>query len=593
MMHSINVSLCALLVVTSTICELFAADSDALLLETLVAETKRSIDRTTELRTARGGNGLAAWWQSGFLPADGELLSYDEAVARLTSSPLREDYAARREEAGDSSQELLHLANWCRDSGLLDREQAHLLQALFADTSLASEGLLKRAGFERVLGQWVHREQREQLAREVQRIESSLKKWRGRLPRIERQLRGSRLDQKRALGQLEEITDPDAVAAIDLFLGRSADVSVTRAAMQTLAQIDSYESSLVLAKYATFAPSPTVRREAAEYLKGRRLEDFVPSMLDLSATELDVRVIPPVRQPLAMAEAALEVILQRETDQHIQRMHSRVRLIPRAIGMTMGPARWGVIHTRRAENQAALELWLHNGLRRVDEFNELTAETNTRVGNALASVIGTSPTSDPRHWWAWWARWTEQPNLEAGEKIVFEVREDGGALDDPVILRHSCFAAGTPVWTETGLRLIEQIQIGDRVLSKNVETGELALRPVMRTSIRKAKPLITLQFGDETIHATGDHQLWVSGNGWVKARELHFGQFIHTVTGNAGVTSRRDGPTKQTFNLVVADDHTYFVGESGLLVQDLLIPAPTNMLVPGLSRSELRQFLSE
>lgn len=38
-----------------------------------------------------------------------------------------------------------------------------------------------------------------------------------------------------------------------------------------------------------------------------------------------------------------------------------------------------------------------------------------------------------------------------------------------------------------------------------------------------------------------------------------------------------------TYNLVVADFHTYFVGKSGILSHDVLPPKPTNKLVPGLS----------
>jgi hypothetical protein len=130
--------------------------------------------------------------------------------------------------------------------------------------------------------------------------------------------------------------------------------------------------------------------------------------------------------------------------------------------------------------------------------------------------------------------------------------------------------------------------VGDRVLSKNVESGELAFRPVLKTTVRKAKPLVVVRSTNEDIKATGGHQFWQSGHGWVKARDLAALSRMHTVTGNVFVDAVQPGPTEQTFNLVVEDSHTYFVGKAGLLVQDLLLTPPTNMVVPGLTRFELQ-----
>ena len=50
----------------------------------------------------------------------------------------------------------------------------------------------------------------------------------------------------------------------------------------------------------------------------------------------------------------------------------------------------------------------------------------------------------------------------------------------------SCFAPGTKVWTMTGRRPIEGIKIGDCVLAQDVESGELAYKPVLGVTIRPA-----------------------------------------------------------------------------------------------------------
>ena len=67
---------------------------------------------------------------------------------------------------------------------------------------------------------------------------------------------------------------------------------------------------------------------------------------------------------------------------------------------------------------------------------------------------------------------------------------------------------------------IETIKVGDRVLAQDIDTGELAYKPVLRTTVRPAKPLVRLQIGDEAIVATGGHRFWVSGEGWTKSRDL-------------------------------------------------------------------------
>ena len=45
---------------------------------------------------------------------------------------------------------------------------------------------------------------------------------------------------------------------------------------------------------------------------------------------------------------------------------------------------------------------------------------------------------------------------------------------------------------------------------------------------------------------------------------------------------RWPGPKVKTYNLVVADWNTYFVGRGKLLVHDITLPGPTTTEVPGL-----------
>lgn len=584
-------------VVGSSAC---AADKDDQrpLRDLLAAETDRHVDRAAELAAVRNRGAAKVWWQSGFVAGDDQWLNYDEAVAATKRSEIRRLYEHERSAAGDSAEDQLRLASWCGRNGLPDRARAHLLVAMATDPRLQNERLLKRAGFERLLGSWMSKEQRGRLEAEVDRIDESLDHWRVRLLRIRRQLGGTLNSQRKALAELKEISDPKAIAAIDLVLGRSLSLDVVRVAIRTLAQLDCYEASQVLAKYAVFSDNPTVRREATGYLGGRRYEDFVPQMIELMATEIRATLTDTSYRPdafLLNSEIAIYLKLERETDEQIQISYARWKLVARIVrtvsAKSLGIPLVGIpmADLRRdntpTEKRLAFDAEFYAISRRVDEMNEVTTELNGRVSQVLSSLTGRDRTDDPGYWWKWWNR---ERDVETSPKTVVEVIEKDTAVEESFLLRMSCFAAGTPVWTETGLQPIESIQVGDRVLSKNVETSELAFRPVLKTTIRKAKPLVVVRSTDEDIKATGGHQFWQSGHGWVKARDLAALSRLHSVTGNVFVDAVQPGPTEQTFNLVVEDFHTYFVGKSGMLVQDLLLTPPTNMVVPGLTRFELQ-----
>ncbi len=80
----------------------------------------------------------------------------------------------------------------------------------------------------------------------------------------------------------------------------------------------------------------------------------------------------------------------------------------------------------------------------------------------------------------------------------------------------SCFVPGTLIHTESGLAPIESIQIGDRVLSQDVETGELAYKPVLRTTVRESKDTRRIRSGSDELHCSPGHPFWVHGRGWFR-----------------------------------------------------------------------------
>ena len=135
-----------------------------------------------------------------------------------------------------------------------------------------------------------------------------------------------------------------------------------------------------------------------------------------------------------------------------------------------------------------------------------------------------------------------------------------------------CFVAGTLVTTEDGQEPIEEIEVGDRVLSENELTGEVAVKTVTETYINETDELIHIGVNGETISATPTHPFYVDKLGWTLARSLRAGDVL--VLSNGELVTVEwvqheilESPIK-VYNFEVEDFHTYFVGESSVLVHN-------------------------
>ena len=142
---------------------------------------------------------------------------------------------------------------------------------------------------------------------------------------------------------------------------------------------------------------------------------------------------------------------------------------------------------------------------------------------------------------------------------------------DIITLFSSCFDGDTPVATETGFRRIDEIQVGDRVWSYNVETGERALKEVKEVLVRENDELLHIETSRGAVDATTSHPFYVVGRGWVAAGDLVVGDSIQAISGDAGIVTglklEKLNQPIPVYNLDVEDFHSYFVG-SGVLVHN-------------------------
>nr|WP_225836246.1 polymorphic toxin-type HINT domain-containing protein [Streptomyces sp. NK08204] len=142
-----------------------------------------------------------------------------------------------------------------------------------------------------------------------------------------------------------------------------------------------------------------------------------------------------------------------------------------------------------------------------------------------------------------------------------------------------CFLAGTDVLMADGsAKDIEDVKLGDRVLATDPKTGETVPKKVTRLIRTDGDKYfnelsIATKNGIEKLTATHEHPFWSpSQHDWVPTGKLEPGMTLRTDKGDTVIVTGNRPFTKhaRTYNLTVADLHTYYVlaGETPVLVHN-------------------------
>lgn len=152
------------------------------------------------------------------------------------------------------------------------------------------------------------------------------------------------------------------------------------------------------------------------------------------------------------------------------------------------------------------------------------------------------------------------------------------------------FTAGTLVETDEGQIPIEDVEVGDKVLAEDPETGEQGYYEVVALTDHPTDEIVevTVEVSDEedtddtddeetdthveVMQITADHPVYVEGQGWVLAENLGLGERLRRADGGMAKVlaiehKHLDDPVS-VYNFTVKGPHTYFVLESELLVHN-------------------------
>jgi hypothetical protein len=204
---------------------------------------------------------------------------------------------------------------------------------------------------------------------------------------------------------------------------------------------------------------------------------------------------------------------------------------------------------------------------------------------------------------------------QAGTKQADDVAGSGAKQSDDVAdapsksssdvcpIGRNSFTAGTLVETEDGLVPIEEIEVGDDVLSEDPETGEQGYFEVVALTNHPTDIVFEIsitsndtpeqpdddQFQRDTrttdeegyssidsastvMTVTPEHPIYVEGKGWSWAENLALGDRLRRADGGWAKVLAIDHHVLDTpvevYNFTVKGPHTYFVHEVGILVHN-------------------------
>lgn len=535
-----------------------------------------------------------ARWQSGQIRYGSGWATFENVPKLLQRQGHIRKYRALRNRAANSRDGQLALANWCRTRRLFQRERAHLTAALRLSDNHDEPQIRRRLGFVNVNNEWVHQgdlKDRQESAAVERRL---LAEWRRTIQTLFGRTRvGPRHLREAAVRKLRELKNPDVLPALEAVLA-NRDEAAARLHVEILNGIPSHKAADALAKVAVASEWKSVRDAAASHLRSRPIEAFAPELLAKLKLPIDSNV------QLVRDRRGIHLIhdARQETQSKQREVHERTTVLASSGQLPRGPGRRTKALDRlvnpvtRAQERA--EALKQDYARR----NKEIAATNKRVCAVLKEATGLQIADTPNAWWGWWQSFNQLTDGSKSYRALYYYETRLASIPDksrkliipsnlrpePVSPPTDCLVAGTKVWTDRGPVAIEEVRIGDLVLSKHARTGELRYKPILRTTRRTPEPIVRIVTTLGNIRATGGHTMWISGRGWTKCRDARPGDRFHGAKGSVEIVRIEKEAKEPTFNLLVADFHTYFVGDGVVLSHDLTFAEPTDVVVPGLEK---------
>lgn len=541
-----------------------------------------------------------AHWSAGHVRYMNRWVTPDELVKDESVSKRLSRYEYARGKVEPTVVGYMTLANWCAENSLPLQERAHLFQVI--DLAPNHAVARQRLGFVFANGEWIETQTIWKGMYDEARMQAALAKWQKPIEAISKGLKRNKPSLiQTAQDRLAAINDPEAICALEQLAADSSGAG--QLVIEAISQMQEHEASTALVRQAVFSTYPRVRQDAAKQLATRSYDHYVPGMLAEMATPIESRFAAIATR----GRVLYRHIFFRESQSQNQLLvlDTRYRRVVPVLARSRTPQAALDEESNDDDGDSGpsfeqvvmedLQDTFQNRERQRQMQNAWINAMNNRICHVLRMATGQQLPSEPKAWWQWWDQESQVQRL--GQKPTnLKQQEETKTFVQPTVAdvpqsqpqarprrRCECFAAGTPVLTASGMIEIERLAVGDLVLAKHPDTGELAFRPVLATTIRPPEQVVKIHTTGETIEATSGHPLWIDGEGWAMAGDLRSGMVLHGLERGVMITDLKPGETKRTYNLIVDGFHSYFVGFDHVLVHDNTPCRPTNSVVPGLA----------
>ncbi len=533
-------------------------------------------------------------WLSGDIRVGDQWVPYAKVADHGDRWSELHKYREVRAKRSNSLDDQLYLADGALDHGLKDEERAHLYGVLAKDPMHAEAR--QRLGHVWMAGVWLTPAELARAAATEEDTQQAFDRWERDVTRMKGNLsHHSSKRRQAALAFFEGLSDPAAILVMERAFALGTEPEQL-SYLTWVCRLNSWQASAAVARLAMASDSATVRLNAIKQLKTRRPEEFAPVLLSVmqAPVVIEAEMVKYGHWWLYSQRTVTETATKKYVTQYNARfapqsciLHPYQELrVP--LDVVLNQPRTGeriMANFERENQQAAVE------------HNSRNSAWNERANYILSESLDLTGLSSPTDWWAWWTH--EQGNIEGEKEQIFaqyqedwyisrrrgKLRRETEVTAERLEGHASCFVAGTPIMTEFGLKPIESIELADKVLTQDSETGELTFKPVLRTTHTSGAATQKVTFGNDTVTCTTAHPFWVNGLGWRLARELEPGMRFHSMDGAVEVTATASSSNLDVYNLEVADFNTYFVGNSQVLTHDVTVRQPTDMLLPGLAKA--------
>jgi hypothetical protein len=522
----------------------------------------------------------------------GDTVSLDEALRNAAMNERLTTYRQLRTEAGGSLDGQLELARWCRKQNLAEEERLHWQLALMMQPGQPEA--MKALGLRMFDGQVLTKAQIAEAKKEAKLVKEAERKWATTIKRLKAAIeQDDPAAREVAVKEIDAIRDPRVMSLLER---EFADGSTAAGLLvvEMYARAATQQAIDALARLAIHAKHAAVREKAAGELRYRTMEEYMPVLVGaLSAPiEMSVRSDVELGGPefesyngyahtgrLKVGLYGVVRLRSSYTNNDVLFWAPEVKPFSGSLFTGYRPDRHQVEYVLSCDSpDPAAPYEFHGGFEvasrggpdgrepesiersiaalqgRISELNRKNAELNLRIDTAIreatqaaAAANGQPPKLEkaadvrPRLWWDWWQQQLKLNNY---------------------------FAKGTEVWTQFGIRPIEEVIVGDRVLTKNLDTGKLSFNLVIGVDQQRDAEVHAIEIDGRTIVATTDQPFFVPDQRWRRAQDLKPGTEVESLAGKARVESARPGAADETFSLLVEGNSNYFVDQQGILVHD-------------------------